>query len=47
MQIGICDDQKEIRELMIDRVKKFYPAGDIDVEHKDGEFRLCVMLMME
>ena len=22
-------------------------AGDIDVEHKDGEFRLCVMLMME
>lgn len=29
MQIGICDDQKEIRELLIDRVKKFYPAGDI------------------
>ncbi len=36
MQIGICDDQKEIRELMIDRVKKFYPAGDI-VSYESGQ----------
>ena len=29
MQIGICDDQKEIREMIIDKVKKLYPAEDI------------------
>ena len=29
MQIGVCDDQKEIREMIIDKVKKFYPAEDI------------------
>ncbi|MBD5543675.1 MAG: response regulator transcription factor [Lachnospiraceae bacterium] len=26
MQIGVCDDQKEIRELIMDKVKKLYPA---------------------
>ncbi len=31
MQIGICDDQEEIRGMIADRVKKLYPAGDIVV----------------
>ena len=29
MQIGVCDDQKEIRELIMDKVREFYPAGDV------------------
>ena len=29
MQIGVCDDQKEIREMIIDKVKKLYPEEDI------------------
>ena len=29
MQIGICDDQKEIREMMMDKVKAFYPTEHI------------------
>lgn len=29
MQIGVCDDQKEIREMIVEKVKKFYPAGEV------------------
>lgn len=29
MQIGVCDDQKEIRELITDKIRKLYPAADI------------------
>lgn len=36
MQIGVCDDQKEIRELIIDKIKKLYPAEDI-VSYKSGQ----------
>lgn len=36
MRIGICDDQKEIREILTDQVKKYYPAEDIAV-YSSGE----------
>lgn len=36
MRIGICDDQKEIREILTDKVKKYYPAEDIAV-YSSGE----------
>ena len=29
MRIGICDDEKEIRELLKDKVQKLYPQSDI------------------
>lgn len=29
MQIGICDDQKEIREMIMDKVKRCYPTEGI------------------
>lgn len=29
MQIGVCDDQKEICELIVDNIKKFYRTEDI------------------
>lgn len=29
MQIGVCDDQKEIRETIADKVRRLYPAEDI------------------
>ena len=36
MQIGVCDDQKEIRELIIDKIKKFYPTENI-TSYKSGQ----------
>lgn len=36
MRIGICDDQKEIREILTDKVKKYYPAEDI-AAYSSGE----------
>ncbi|MBD5525646.1 MAG: response regulator transcription factor [Lachnospiraceae bacterium] len=42
MQIGICDDQKEIREMIIDKVKKFYPAEDI-VSYGSGQEVLAAL----
>lgn len=36
MRIGICDDQKEIREILTDKVKKYYSAEDIAV-YSSGE----------
>jgi two-component system LytT family response regulator len=36
VRIGICDDQKEIREILTDKVKKYYPAEDIAV-YSSGE----------
>lgn len=35
MQIGICDDQKEIREMIVDKVKKLYPKEEITA-YKSG-----------
>lgn len=29
VQIGVCDDQKEIREMIADKIKKLYPAETI------------------
>lgn len=29
MQIGICDDQKEIREMIMEKVKRCYPTEDM------------------
>lgn len=29
MRIGICDDQKEVRELLAEKVKTLYPDGDL------------------
>ncbi len=36
MQIGICDDQKEIRELIEEKVKKLYPCENI-VSYVSGQ----------
>lgn len=36
MQIGVCDDQKEIRELIIGKIKKFYPTKNI-ISYKSGQ----------
>lgn len=36
MQIGVCDDQKEMRDMIIDKVKKLYPADDI-ASYKSGQ----------
>lgn len=36
MQIGICDDQKEIRELIEGKVKKLYPCENI-VSYVSGQ----------
>ena len=30
MRIGVCDDQKEVRDMIMDKVKKFYQAEDIE-----------------
>ena len=29
MKIGICDDEKEIREMLQDQVRSLYPKADI------------------
>lgn len=29
MKIGVCDDQKEIREMILEKIKKLYPAEDL------------------
>ena len=42
MQIGVCDDQKEIRELIMDKVREFYPAGDI-IPYASGQEVLDAM----
>lgn len=36
MQIGICDDQKEIRELIKEKVERFYPSENI-VSYESGQ----------
>lgn len=36
MQIGVCDDQKEIREMIIDKVKKLYPMENI-ISYRSGQ----------
>ena len=36
LQIGICDDQKEIREMMIDKVKNIYPT-EVIVSYGSGQ----------
>ncbi len=42
MQIGVCDDQKEIRELIMDKVREFYPAGDV-IHYASGQEVLDAM----
>lgn len=42
MQIGVCDDQKEIREMIMDKVREFYPAGDI-IPYASGQEVLDAM----
>lgn len=29
MQIGVCDDQKEVREMVMEKIKEIYPAGEV------------------
>lgn len=29
MQIGVCDDQKEIREMILEKIKKLYPTENL------------------
>ena len=36
MRIGVCDDQKEVRDMIVDKVKKFYQAGDIE-SYRSGQ----------
>lgn len=36
MRIGVCDDQKEIREMIVDKVKKSYPAQEV-VSYESGQ----------
>lgn len=36
MRIGVCDDQKEIREMLIEKIGKLYPAEEI-VSYKSGQ----------
>ena len=36
MQIGVCDDQKEIREMIVDKIKKVYPTENI-ISYKSGQ----------
>lgn len=36
MQLAICDDKKEIRELYAEKIKQFYPHADL-VQYQSGE----------
>lgn len=36
MKIGVCDDRKEIREIITGKIKKFYPAEQI-TSYKSGQ----------
>lgn len=36
MQIAICDDEREIRELYAEKIKQFYPSADL-VQYQSGE----------
>ena len=36
MQLAICDDEKEIRELYAEKIKHFYPDADL-VQYRSGE----------
>lgn len=36
VQIGVCDDQKEIREMIVDKIKKVYPTENI-ISYKSGQ----------
>lgn len=44
MQIGVCDDQKEIREMIADKVRKLYPAEDIRAYRSGQEVLNAVLL---
>ncbi len=35
MRIGVCDDQKEIREMILDKVRKFYPMEEL-ISYQSG-----------
>lgn len=36
MQIGVCDDQKEIRDMLMEKIKKFSPVGEV-VSYDSGQ----------
>ena len=36
MKIGVCDDRKEIREIITGKIKKFYPAEQV-TSYKSGQ----------
>lgn len=36
MRIGICDDQKEVREMIMEKVKKHCPAGEM-IAYRSGQ----------
>lgn len=36
MQIAICDDEKEVRDLLVDKVRQLYPHADL-IRYQTGE----------
>lgn len=44
MRIGVCDDQKEMREMILDEIKRFYPAEDIRAYRSGQEVLSAVPL---
>ena len=36
VQIGVCDDQKEMRELIVDNIKNFYRTEDMSLRYVDA-----------
>ena len=41
MQIAICDDEKEIRELLAEKVARLYPQAQISLFESGGELLLA------
>ena len=44
MRIGVCDDQKEIREMLIDKIKKFYPSETLKTYRSGQELLNAIRL---
>ena len=44
MRIGVCDDQKEMREMLIDKIKKYYPAETLKMYQSGQELLNAIHL---
>lgn len=40
MQIAVCDDEREIREMFAEKIGKLYPKADLSL-HCTGRGRSC------